>query len=124
MLVVVYLEEGGALQHTGGAAHLPDGVHGQLRSADVHHGNAETGRQDGSDGGPTGAVVTNHHILRGWGGQQTISSLQPSCPLLVLRCPERPLVDKTLLVLRLNNLNATFNNFTYNYICITFFNYK
>lgn len=68
MLAVVYLEEGGALQHTGGAAHLPDGVHGQLRGADVHHGNAETGRQDGSDGGPTGAVVTNHHILQGGGG--------------------------------------------------------
>ena len=59
-----YLEEGGALQHAGGAAHLPDGVHGQLRSADVQHGNAETSGQDGPDGGPAGAVVTDHHVLR------------------------------------------------------------
>lgn len=58
-----HLEQGGALQHAGGAAHLPDGVHGQLRRSDVGHGDAEPRRQDGADGGPTGAVVTYHHIL-------------------------------------------------------------
>lgn len=62
-----YLEEGDALQDAGGAAHLPDGVHGELGSTDVHHSNAEFGGQDGADGGPTGAVVTDHHILEGRG---------------------------------------------------------
>lgn len=60
-----YLEEGGALQHAGGAAHLSDGVHGELRSSHVHHGDAEPGGQDGSDGGAAGAVVTDHHVLQG-----------------------------------------------------------
>lgn len=59
-----YLEEGGALQDAGGAAHLSDGVHGELRRADVHHGDAEAGGQDGPDGASTGAVVTDHHILQ------------------------------------------------------------
>lgn len=63
--VRVYLEEGGALQDAGGAAHLPDGVHGELRGSDVHHRDAEAGGQDGSNGGPTRAVVTDHHILQG-----------------------------------------------------------
>lgn len=60
-----YLEEGGALQDAGGAAHLSDGVHGELRPPDVHHGDAETGSQDGADGGATRAVVTHHHVLQG-----------------------------------------------------------
>ena len=65
-----YLEEAGALQDAGGAAHLSDGVHGELRRSDVHHGDAEPRRQDGSDGGSTGAVVTDHHILQE-GGQRS-----------------------------------------------------
>lgn len=60
-----YLEEGGALQHAGGAAHLPDGVHGELRRPDVHHGDPQAGGQDGPDGGAAGAVVAHHHILQG-----------------------------------------------------------
>jgi len=59
-----YLEEGGALQDAGGAAHLSDGVHGELRRSDVRHGDAEAGGEDGPDGGPTGGVVTHHHVLR------------------------------------------------------------
>lgn len=59
-----YLEEGGALQDTGGAAHLPDGVHGELRSTDVHNRDTEPGGQDRSDGGSTRTVVTDHHILQ------------------------------------------------------------
>lgn len=62
--MICYLEKGGALQDTGCTTHLPDGVHGELRGADVHHGDAETGRQDGTDGGSTGAVVTDHHVLQ------------------------------------------------------------
>ncbi len=64
-----YLEEGGALQDTGRAAHLPNGVHGELRRSDVHHGDAEAGGKDGSDGGSTRAVVTDHHILQEGGLQ-------------------------------------------------------
>lgn len=59
-----HLEEGDALQHAGGAAHLSDGVHGELRRSDIQHRDAEAGGQDGPDGGPTRAVVTDHHILQ------------------------------------------------------------
>lgn len=65
-----YLEEGGALQDAGGAAHLSDGVHGELRPPDVHHGDAETSGQDGADGGAARAVVAHHHILQGGGAEQ------------------------------------------------------
>ena len=64
-----YLEEGGALQDAGSAAHLPDGVHGELRSSDVDHGDAEPGGQDGSDGGSTRAVITHHHVLQEEGSE-------------------------------------------------------
>lgn len=69
-----YLEEGGALQDAGGAAHLSDGVHGELRASHVHHGDAEPGGQDGSDGGAAGAVVTDHHVL--WGGHRSAGRTQ------------------------------------------------
>lgn len=59
-----YLEEGGALQDAGGAAHLSDGVHGELRPPDVHHGDAKSGGQDGADGGAARAVITHHHVLQ------------------------------------------------------------
>lgn len=59
-----YLEEDGALQDAGRAAHLSNGVHGELWGSDVRHGEAEAGGQDGSNGGPTRAIVTHHHILR------------------------------------------------------------
>ena len=62
--VFVYLKEDDALQDTGGAAHLPDGVHRELWPPDVHHGDAEAGGQDGSDGGSTRAVVTDHDVLQ------------------------------------------------------------
>ena len=52
------------MQDAGGAAHLPDGVHGQLRRSDVDHGNAEPGGEDRTDGGSTWAVVTHHDILQ------------------------------------------------------------
>lgn len=71
-----YLEEGGALQDAGGAAHLSDGVHGELRSADIQHGDAEAGGQDRSDGGSTRAVVTDHHVLQEEEGHVKLSSVE------------------------------------------------
>lgn len=62
--VLCYLEQGGALQDAGGAAHFSDGVHGQLRSSDVHHRDAQPCRQDWADGRPARAVVTHQHILK------------------------------------------------------------
>lgn len=59
-----HLEEGDALQHAGGAAHLSDGVHGELRRSQIQHRDAQAGGQDGPDGGPTRAVVPDHHVLQ------------------------------------------------------------
>lgn len=59
-----HLEEGDALQHAGGAAHLSDGVHGELRRSQIQHRDAEAGGQDGPDGGATRAVVPDHHVLQ------------------------------------------------------------
>lgn len=60
-----YLQEGSALQHAGGAAHLPDGVHGELRRPDVHHGDPQAGGKDGPDSGAARAVIADHHVLSG-----------------------------------------------------------
>lgn len=39
-------------------------MHRELRRSDIQHRDAEAGGQDGPDGGPTGAVVTDHYILQ------------------------------------------------------------
>lgn len=72
---VKHLKEGGALPDAGGAAHLPDRVHGELRSPNVDHGDAEARGQDGSDGGSTRAVVPHHHILQDEEGQRLNGSI-------------------------------------------------
>lgn len=60
-----HLKEGDALEHPRGAAHLPDGVHGQLWAADVQHAQPQAGGQNGADGGSTGRVVAHHELLHG-----------------------------------------------------------
>lgn len=60
-----HLEEGDALKHPRGAAHLPDGMHGQLRAANVQHTQPQAGGQDGADGGAAGCVVAHHELLYG-----------------------------------------------------------
>lgn len=57
------LEQSGGLKDSRGAAHLSDGVHGQLWSADIQHGNSQPSSQDGPDGCSTGTVVPHHYVL-------------------------------------------------------------
>ena len=58
-----YPVERGGLQHSSGAAHFPDGVHAELRGANVHRSHGQVGRHHGPDGGATAAVIAHHHLL-------------------------------------------------------------
>lgn len=60
-----HLEESDALQHPRGAAHLSDGVHGQLRAADVQHTQPQAGGQNGANGGAARRVIAYHELLHG-----------------------------------------------------------
>lgn len=58
-----HLKEGDGLEHSCGARCLPDGVHGQLRTAQIQYAQPQPRSQDRSNGSPTGRVIPDHEIL-------------------------------------------------------------
>ena len=58
------LEEGGGLLDTGGAAHLPDGMHAQLDWTEIQCGDAELGWDYWPDGGPAWRVIAGDKVLK------------------------------------------------------------
>lgn len=73
------LEQSCGLEDSGGAAHLSDGVHGQLRSTNIQHRNSQPSCQDGPNGCSTGTVVPHHHVLRNTAYKTIVSTQVSAC---------------------------------------------